>query len=48
MKSNNDIISPIFNELYKGNNEPLLQPMAEDYQGNWMGFGQGSRSFNGK
>lgn len=47
-KSNKDIIPHIVNELSKGNDEPLLESMAEDMQWNWMGSGQWSKSFVGK
>ncbi len=47
-KSNKDIIIHIVNELSNGNDEPLLESMAEDMKWNWMGSGQWSKSFVGK
>ncbi len=47
-KSNKDIVTHIVNELSKGNDEPLLESMAEDMKWNWMGSGQWSKSFVGK
>ena len=47
-KSNKDIVMYIVNELSKGNDEPLLESMAEDMKWNWMGSGQWSKSFLGK
>jgi len=47
-KSNKEIITEIFTELSKGNDEPFLDAMSEDMQWNWMGSGQWSKSFIGK
>ncbi len=47
-KSNRDIITHIVNELSNGNDEPLLESMADNMQWNWMGSGQRSKSFIGK
>jgi ketosteroid isomerase-like protein len=47
-KNNKEIVTKIFTELSKGNDEPLLDAMSEDMQWNWMGSGQWSRSFVGK
>lgn len=47
-KNNKEIITHIFTELSKGNDEPLIESMSEDMQWNWMGSGQWSKSFVGK
>lgn len=47
-KSNKEIITYIITELSKGNDEPLIESMAEDMQWNWKGSGQWSKSFIGK
>ena len=47
-KSSKEIVAHIVNELSKGNDGPLLESMAENFQWNWMGSGQWSRSFKGK
>lgn len=47
-KSNKDIVKHIVTELSKGNDEPLLESMADNMQWNWMGSGQWSKSFVGK
>lgn len=44
-KSNKEIITEIFTELSKGNDELFLDTMSEDMQWNWMGSGQWSKSF---
>lgn len=47
-KSNKEIITDIITELSNGNDEPLIESMAENMQWNWMGSGQWSKSFIGK
>ncbi|GAB2794043.1 nuclear transport factor 2 family protein [Rhabdobacter roseus] len=46
--NNRGIITEIFSELSKGNDEPFLESMSEDMQWNWMGSGAWSKSFVGK
>lgn len=47
-KRNREIITQIFTELSKGNDNPLIESMTENIQWNWMGSGQWSKSFVGK
>lgn len=46
--NNKHLIETIFDHLSKGNDQPLLEAMAEDMQWTWMGSGPWAKTFLGK
>jgi uncharacterized protein len=48
MNKNKKLMQDIFDAMAKGNLEPFIDAMAEDFRWTWMGTGQWSKTFNGK
>jgi hypothetical protein len=47
-EDNKRLLRSVFSELSKGNDQPFIDLMADEFQWNWMGSNQWSKSFKGK
>jgi len=47
-QDNKQLMQAIFAELSNGNDQPLIDAMAEEFQWHWMGSGPWSKTFKGK